>query len=155
MFVMEQERDYIIHDDNQIKGFFYEFRWLSNFHPTPVLFEGEMYPSSENAYQAAKCANLSDKVQFLTCNPAQAKKFSKTILVKEGWHSMKYDAMAAIVFDKFYRNPDIRQGLIELRQKYLEETNHWGDVYWGVCKGKGENKLGKILMGVRAIWNSK
>lgn len=155
MFIMGQERDYIIHDETQVKGFFGEYRFLSNFHPAPVLFEGEMYPSSENAYQAAKCVNLSDKVQFLTCNPAQAKKLSKTILVKENWHSTKYDAMAAIVFDKFYRNPDIRQGLIELRQKYLEETNHWGDVYWGVCNGKGENKLGKILMGVRAIWNSK
>ena len=155
MFVMGQERDYIIHDEIQIKGFFGEYRFLSNFHPAPVLFEGQIYPSSENAYQAAKCANLKDRTQFLTCAPVQAKKLSKTILVMENWNSIKYDFMAAIVFDKFYRNLDIRQSLVELRQKYLEETNHWGDVYWGVCNNKGENKLGKILMGTRAIWNSK
>ena len=25
----------------------------------------------------------------------------------------------------------------------------WGDVFWGVCKGKGKNRLGRILMAVR------
>ena len=155
MVISGIERDYIIHDENQIKGFFGDFRFLSNFHETPVLFEGELYPSSENAYQAAKCANLSDRTQFLTCNSYQSKKLARTILVKENWHSIKYDVMAIILFDKFYRNTDIRQNLVDTKQKYLEESNHWGDVYWGVCNGRGENKLGKILMGVRAVWNNK
>ena len=34
-------------------------------------------------------------------------------------------------------------------EEYLEEGNTWHDTYWGVCNGKGKNKLGKILMQVR------
>jgi len=36
---------------NSFKG---EHRWLSNFWPTYVQFDGELYPSVENAYVAAK-----------------------------------------------------------------------------------------------------
>ena len=31
----------------------------------------------------------------------------------------------------------------------LVEGNSWGDTFWGVCRGKGKNMLGKILMRVR------
>ena len=46
---------------------------------------------------------------------------------------------------------DVKLGtmLLESEEAYLEETNHWGDVYWGVCNGIGENKLGKLLMDIR------
>lgn len=30
------------------------------------------------------------------------------------------------------------------------EGNTWGDKFWGVCDGEGENHLGKLLMEVRA-----
>lgn len=29
------------------------------------------------------------------------------------------------------------------------EVNNWGDTYWGVCNGIGDNHLGKILMKIR------
>ena len=58
MIVFGKERDYVIHDDNYIKGFFGEYRWLSNFEPCKVFYEGFEYSSSENAYQAAKSLDL-------------------------------------------------------------------------------------------------
>jgi hypothetical protein len=33
----------------------------------------------------------------------------------------------------------------------LIEGNTWGDTFWGVCNGVGENNLGKTLMNVREI----
>jgi predicted NAD-dependent protein-ADP-ribosyltransferase YbiA (DUF1768 family) len=39
--------------------------------------------------------------------------------------------------------------LIDTGDQELIEGNWWGDVIWGVCNGKGENHLGKILMEVR------
>ena len=59
--------------------------------------------------------------------------------------------MLAIVFDKFWRNPTLKQRLLATGQRYLEETNHWGDLYYGVDyrTGKGQNVLGQILMKVR------
>jgi predicted NAD-dependent protein-ADP-ribosyltransferase YbiA (DUF1768 family) len=31
----------------------------------------------------------------------------------------------------------------------LVEGNTWNDRFWGVCRGKGRNELGRILMRVR------
>lgn len=28
----------------------------------------------------------------------------------------------------------------------IEEGNSWGDTFWGVCEGHGENHLGKLIM---------
>ncbi len=38
-----------------------------------------------------------------------------------------------------------------INNSLLQEGNRWGDTFWGVDlrTGKGENKLGKILMRVR------
>jgi ribA/ribD-fused uncharacterized protein len=155
MVVNGIERDYIVHNDNEIKGFFGDYRFLSNFHISDVIFEGDLYPSSENAYQAAKCVDLSHRKQFMDCSPAESKRLSKTIVIRDNWHLIRYEIMANIVFDKYYRNIELRHSLVDTKQKYLEETNHWSDTYWGVCNDRGENKLGKIQMGVRAIWNSK
>ena len=33
----------------------------------------------------------------------------------------------------------------------LIEGNTWNDTYWGVCNGRGQNHLGKILMKVRSL----
>jgi len=32
----------------------------------------------------------------------------------------------------------------------LVEGNDWGDTYWGQCKGRGQNHLGKLIMRIRA-----
>jgi predicted NAD-dependent protein-ADP-ribosyltransferase YbiA (DUF1768 family) len=57
--------------------------------------------------------------------------------------------MYSIVLDKFTRNSKLGDLLIETGDRYLEETNHWGDKIWGVCDSVGTNWLGKILMDVR------
>jgi predicted NAD-dependent protein-ADP-ribosyltransferase YbiA (DUF1768 family) len=59
--------------------------------------------------------------------------------------------MFAVVFDKFFRHENLRRELIETGDMYLEETNHWGDKYYGVCDGEGLNVLGQILMLVRNV----
>jgi predicted NAD-dependent protein-ADP-ribosyltransferase YbiA (DUF1768 family) len=53
------------------------------------------------------------------------------------------------VKDKFSRNPELRVKLLNTGDLQLVEGNYWGDTFWGVCNGKGENHLGKILMRVR------
>jgi len=75
-----------------------------------------------------------------------------TDLFRSNWKEVKYDIMSSVIFDKFYRNIELRQKLLATGNKYIEESNHWHDVYWGVCNGKGKSNLGKILMGVREFW---
>ena len=152
MIVLGQERDYIVHDEKNVKGFFGEYRFLSNFEVSDVYFEGEKYTSSEAAYQAAKSLDPFIRSQFQGISPSQTKKMGRKITVRSDWERMKRDVMSVIVFDKFYRNLSLREKLLSTGEKYLEETNHWNDQIWGVCEGKGENSIGKILMKVRDFW---
>lgn len=147
---------YAVHDDNNIKGFFGDYRWLSNFEPCKVYYEGLLYPSSEAAYQAAKI-RVDYRHNLQTVSAAKTKReWKKYPLIddsKEEWDERKYDVMSVILFDKFYRNKGLRQKLIETGDKYLEELNHWKDQDWGVdVKLGGKNYLGKILMKIRDYW---
>jgi predicted NAD-dependent protein-ADP-ribosyltransferase YbiA (DUF1768 family) len=56
--------------------------------------------------------------------------------------------MHDLVMQKF-SIPELSKMLLSTGNKYIEETNTWGDTYWGVCNGVGENNLGKILMSIR------
>jgi ribA/ribD-fused uncharacterized protein len=149
MIVFGKERDYIVHDESQIKGFFGEYRFLSNFELGDVIYEGIKYPSSENAYQAAKSLDLEIRKQFVNISPNESKKLGQKIDVRKDWEEVKYGIMYQIVLDKFSRNYELGDLLIETGDKYLEETNSWKDKVWGVCDDVGKNWLGKILMDVR------
>lgn len=151
MIIMGQERNYIIHDENNVKGFFADYRFLSNFHVADVWYEGILYPSTEHAYQAAKTLDENVRKEFLELTCSKAKHKGQEIGLRPNWDTIKYDVMFAVVFDKFFRHQDLREQLLSTGSKYLEETNHWHDVYYGVCDGVGKNVLGKILMKVREI----
>lgn len=159
---MGKERDYIIHNDHEIKGFFGEYRFLSNFEVAGVYFEGVLYPSTEHAYQAAKSLDPEIRKQFLNITCAEAKNLGNgkklknhpdlmSIILREDWESVKFDIMFSVCFDKFYRHSNLRQKLLDTGKRYLEETNHWGDRIYGVCDGEGKNMLGQILMKIREI----
>ena len=148
------QRDYIVHNEKEVLGFFGEYRYLSNFHQCPIYFEGSMYPSTENAFMAAKTLDVNERVQFQSIEPKEAKALGRQIQLRSDWEEVKYDVMATVVFDKFYRNKTIRKKLIYTGDAYLEETNHWNDRIWGVCEGEGQNHLGKILMNVRSFWQN-
>lgn len=56
--------------------------------------------------------------------------------------------MEYLLRQKFH-DPELQQRLLDTGSEELVEGNTWGDVYWGVCDGKGQNNLGKILMDLR------
>ena len=58
--------------------------------------------------------------------------------------------MYRICLCKFEQNQDCLERLLKTRDTELVEGNTWGDIYWGVCNGVGENHLGKILMRIRS-----
>jgi ribA/ribD-fused uncharacterized protein len=143
------KRETVQHDEHNIKGFFDNYRFLSNFEPCDVLFDGIIYPSSENAYQAAKSLDTEVRKKFVDISSTESKKLGKIVEIRTDWNNIKLDIMYSIVFDKFTRNSKLGDQLIETGDKYLEETNYWKDTFWGVCNGVGKNWLGRILMDVR------
>lgn len=122
----------------------YEF--LSNFHPSTIRFEGVLYPTVEHAYQASK--SLDPKVRDLirrARTPADAKKLGQGMPVRPDWSEIKLEIMKRLIHEKF-ENPFLRPKLLETEDAELILNNRWNDRFWGVCRGSGENWLGKILM---------
>lgn len=134
----------------EIKGFFGEHRFLSNFSPHGFWFMGFWYRTNEHFYQSAKCADSfwQHKIREAV-RPAKAKEIGQTVQLHPNWDEMKLDVMQLGLKLKFTNANEIRELLLATENAYLEETNTWGDTYWGVCDGTGHNWLGSLLMDLR------
>lgn len=139
----------------KIAGFFKDYRFLSNFHGCAVKYNGQLYTSSEAAFQAAKSLDPEDHKRFATMTAAESKKEGRKLNLRADWDDVKDEVMMKILLDKF-KDPELTKQLLDTGDAILEETNHWGDVYWGVDaeSGEGRNTLGKILMVVRGVLKS-
>lgn len=139
-----------------IKFFKDDHRFLSNFFPAPVEFEDVVYPSTENAYQAAKTLDGILRSNLLHMTAGQAKRFAeKNITKREDWRDINLQLMYELNLQKFSKYDNLKQLLLATGDEVLEEGNYWHDNFWGNCYCpkcvdiKGENHLGKILMKVR------
>lgn len=124
-------------------------RFLSNFWPAAVFYEGITYPSVEHAYQAAKAPMPAVRLQIAGLKtPDELTRFGRHCLLRADWETVKLDVMKELLILKF-QQPKMRELLLATGNVELIENNTWMDVFWGVCKGKGENHLGRLLMEVR------
>jgi ribA/ribD-fused uncharacterized protein len=140
----------VVHDAKKIGGFVGEYRWLSNFLPCRVEWEGRVYRSTEAAYQSGKYP-AAERDGFTMLDPDPAKKLSRTKSYDTAaWETRKERTMREVIWAKFSQNPELATKLLATGDKVLEETNWWGDEIWGVFKGKGQNLLGRVLMDTRA-----
>lgn len=62
---------------------------------------------------------------------------------------IKVEIMRDLLEQKFYPGSDLAGQLMSTGFVDIIEGNTWGDTFWGVCRGKGENHLGKLLMKIR------
>jgi predicted NAD-dependent protein-ADP-ribosyltransferase YbiA (DUF1768 family)/hypoxanthine phosphoribosyltransferase len=67
---------------------------------------------------------------------------------RDNWDDIKIRLMIELSLQK-YGHPDLMGRLTKTGDKYLVEGNTWSDTLWGVCKGRGRNLLGRILMNIR------
>jgi hypothetical protein len=133
-----------------ILGFNKEYRFLSNFYPATVEYDGLEYSSTEHAYQAAKTEDAAQRRRIREAQkPGDAKRLGKQVKMRTNWEQIKVGVMKDLVRQKFTNHKELKEKLLATGDAYLEETNTWNDTFWGVCKGKGQNHLGKILMEVR------
>ncbi len=127
------------------------YRFLSNFSPAQIELEGITYPTVEHAYQAAKTLDRGERLRIAALpTPAEAKRAGRALPQRADWETAKFQVMEQCVREKFMRHADLRAALLATGEAYLEEGNTWGDQIWGVYQGKGDNRLGKILMKIRA-----
>lgn len=133
-----------------IDSFTGDHRFLSNFYPCSIKFDGNWYESVEHSYQAAKTLDKSDRAKFRKGIKAfEAKRLGKKVKLRSDWEKVKFKIMEELIQFKFSTDNDLKKRLLETGQEELIEGNDWGDTIWGKCNGKGQNHLGKILMKVR------
>jgi|SRR5215472_9972582 len=131
---------------SEFKG---KYQFLSNFYPAPVRLDGLFYRSVEHAYQAAKTNSPKEREDIRkTIKPGDAKRLGRKVTLRDDWEVVKLSVMMQLLQDKFSALP-YSVGLIATGDEELVEGNNWGDTFWGVCAGQGENHLGKMLMQIR------
>lgn len=138
-----------------ISGFKDGYRFLSNMYllPRAIRLNGYVFYTSEAYYQAMKTTDKELRLKILEMNPYESRRFAKKIELRPDWDDIKLKVMLQVVRVKF-KLPEMAEMLLATGDAYIEETNYWNDTFWGVCKGVGENNLGKILMRVRGELNN-
>lgn len=139
-----------IHPITTFRG---DHEFLSNFTHSPLTYEGEIYPTVEHAFQAAKTFDPIERQKVRTAaSPGSAKRLGRRVTLRADWETVKYDIMLALLRQKF-SDPVLREKLLATGDAELIEGNTWGDRTWGCVevKGKwvGKNRLGQLLMKVR------
>lgn len=146
------------------------FEWLSNMFATRMKdakYPEIAYSCVEAAYQS--CAKLvhvdSNGKQF----GSGSKEYTDLLQFNgiDGYTAKKVGKRMAITQNKFNSDPTFRNIVMKywLTRKFgnatlksllaqtegyeLVEGNPWGDQYWGVSNGEGQNILGRLLMEIR------
>lgn len=109
------------------------------------------FSSAESAYQCLKQPKLSrSKVAvFQLTTPYTAREYGRQIPLREDWDEVKDDVMRQVLAAKF-SDSDLRAYLVTTGERELLHWAPW-DTYWGMGRdGNGENRLGTLLMELRA-----
>jgi hypothetical protein len=126
---------------------------LSNFYPKEILYKGVKFPTNEHAFQYNKTILPEEHNLMLALakSPVDAKRLGRKITLRDDWEEIKVRVMFEINYIKFTQNPDLRDKLVWTGFAQLIEGNTWGDMFWGVCNGQGNNVHGLVLMTVRTL----
>jgi ribA/ribD-fused uncharacterized protein len=129
---------------------------FSNFQPVKFKLENRVWPTVEHFFQAMKSTDPADweKVRKLD-TPGKAKRAGRKLKLRSDWDKVKEDFMMKGLRAKFAIK-DHKQSLLSTGDEEIVEWNTWHDNEWGSCtcsrceNRPGKNKLGKLLMRLRA-----
>lgn len=135
---------------DKIDSFRGKYEFLSNFYPVEIFYDGYWYPTLEHAFQAAKTLDLKEREMVREqATPGKAKQAGHSVHLRPDWEGVKVAIMKGLLQQKFFRHA-LGTRLLDTGGAELIEGNTWNDRFWGVCRGEGENHLGRLLMQVRA-----
>jgi N-glycosidase YbiA len=126
---------------------------FSNFAAFPIELDGRTWPTSEHYFQAQKFAGTEhEELIRTTLSPMTVAKMGRDRQrpLRSDWEEVKDRIMHEAVQAKFDQHPRLAAMLIETGDTEIVEHTV-NDAYWGDGgDGKGVNRLGQILMQVRA-----
>ena len=129
-----------------------EFGFFSNFYNRLIFVDGLTWKTVEHYFQANKFEDsiLIQKIRDLN-SPMEAaiEGRKKENIIKANWDDIKDEIMYKALKAKFLQHPDLRIKILETGNEIIVEHTK-NDSYWGDGgDGKGENRLGVLLMKVR------
>lgn len=130
-----------------------EYGEFSNFAAFPIFVRGKRWATSEHFFQAQKFAGTKHEEEVrLAKKPRLAAEMGRDRKrpLRRDWEAVKDGVMLEALRAKFSQHADLRAMLLATGEARLVE--HTGnDGYWGDGgDGSGRNRLGELLMRVRA-----
>lgn len=126
---------------------------FSNFSAHGFSLDDEYWPTSEHYFQAQKFVGTEHAEAVRRAStPKRAAEIGRerSRPLRPDWEDVKDDVMRRAVLAKFQAHPALRELLLSTGDEpIVENTTH--DYYWGCGKdGSGKNRLGALLMELRA-----
>ena len=129
---------------------------LSNLYKREITFEGEVFATSEHAYQAGKARKPAVKKWLMDApSPSLLAMAAHGLYywdVAPGWSKSKFGRMKAVLRAKFTQHEDLKEILLESGDARLVESatvDNPVNREWGEVNGVGKNTLGIMLMKLR------
>ena len=135
-------------NDKVISSFRGEYEFLSNMYHSPIIVNGLKLTCAEALFQMMKTKRPEERIHFINISGPDAKRLGRCVKLRPDWEEIKIDVMRWVIHQKF-KEPTLRQKLLDTGDATLIEGNTWGDQFWGCYYGDGQNWLGKILMDER------
>jgi ribA/ribD-fused uncharacterized protein len=130
-----------------------DYGCFSNFSRHPVVLKGKRWPTSEHYFQAQKFAGEPDEEQVrLAGKPRLAAEMGRDRKrpLRRDWEAVKEQVMLDALRAKFTQHAELQAILLGTGDAVLVEHTA-NDAYWGDGgDGSGKNRLGHLLMRVRA-----
>lgn len=130
---------------------------FSNLYRREIEFEDEKFATSEHAYQAGKARKPEVRKWLMEApSPALLAMAAHGLYVwdiNSDWSKIKFDRMKRVLQAKFTQHEDLKQLLLSTGTARLVESatvDNAVNRLWGEVNGVGKNKLGELLMEVRA-----
>lgn len=130
-----------------------EYGCFSNFSRHSVFLKGKRWPTSEHYFQAQKFAGEPDEEEIRKANKpmlAASMGRSRKRPLRRDWDSVKERVMLEALRAKFTQHEELKATLLNTSDAVLVEhtanDNYWGDG----GDGSGKNRLGVLLMQLRA-----
>lgn len=156
MIKLKQYRDtWMAEKFDEVIGFYpREFYCLDNFSSFKVEYDGYLYSSNEEAYQAIGFLESAPEIAELIKNSYSAHDAQKIAYAnrdkrRKDWDEVKVEIMEKLLRAKLEQNPYVKKKLLETKDYLIVEDSPKDD-FWGWGEDRnGHNQLGKLWMKLR------
>ena len=156
MIKLEQYRDtWLSEKMDEVIGFYpREFYPFDNFSSFKVKWNGYLYSSVEEAYQAASFMGSDEELvekikKSYSADDAQRIAYANRDKQRKDWDNIKVDIMEELLRLKLEQNPYVKKKLLQTKKNLIVEDSP-KDSFWGWGPNRnGNNQLGKLWMKLR------